>query len=276
MLYTYTSLTRWGAFLEGRTVSGVGEACHLEEHIHRLEMRAVLLSLRHFQEVIQEQCLLIATDNTTVVVFLQNQGETHSLSLYLLCREIILLCDSLQTVLTVRHVPGNQNLIADVKTILVSCSHSVVCKTASSSLERGPSVSIQGKEASSRAGETPSARMVAVRTYIRHRGFSEKATKRITGKVWVNESEWLLLYANSAIVQLCHGENKLIYNEMKFRFVLDQHDELDFIVLAHWNNSPHVAMSPHSDTLFWFRVNQSLLFLLKAVWLEEKQQMPIL
>jgi hypothetical protein len=183
MLYTYTSLTRWGAFLEGRTVSGVGEACHLEEHIHRLEMRAVLLSLRHFQEVIQEQCLLIATDNTTVVDFLQNQGETHSLSLYLLCREIILLCDSLQTVLTVRHVSGNQNLIADVKTILVSCSHSVVCKTASSSLERGPSVSIQGKEASSRAGETPSARMVAVRTYIRHRGFSEKATKRITGKV---------------------------------------------------------------------------------------------
>jgi hypothetical protein len=32
---------------------------------------------------------------------------------YLLCKEIMLLCDSLQTVLTVRHVPGNQNLIAD-------------------------------------------------------------------------------------------------------------------------------------------------------------------
>jgi carbamoyl-phosphate synthase large subunit len=39
---------------------------HLEEHIHLLEMRAVLLSLRHFQEVIQRQSLLIATDNTTV------------------------------------------------------------------------------------------------------------------------------------------------------------------------------------------------------------------
>jgi hypothetical protein len=30
-------------------------------------------------------------------------------------------------------------------------------------------------------GETPSARMVAVRTSIRQRGFSEKATKRISG-----------------------------------------------------------------------------------------------
>jgi hypothetical protein len=35
-------------------------------------------------------------------------------------------------------------------------------------------------------------------------------------------------------------------------------------------------MSLHSDTLFWFRANQSLLFLLNAVWLAEKQQIPIL
>ena len=112
-LYTDASLTGWSAFLEGRTVSGMWEDCHLEEHINLLEMRAVLLSLRHFQEVIQRQSLLIATDNTTVVAYLQNQGGTHSFSLYLLCREIMLLCDSLHTVLTVRHIPGNQNLIAD-------------------------------------------------------------------------------------------------------------------------------------------------------------------
>ena len=68
-------------------------------------MRTVLLSLRHFQEMIQRQSLLIATDNTTVVAYLQNQGGTHSFSLYLLYREMLLLCDSLQTVLTVRHVP---------------------------------------------------------------------------------------------------------------------------------------------------------------------------
>ena len=30
-----------------------------------------------------------------------------------------------------------------------------------------------------------------------------------------------------------------------------------FIVLAHWNNSPRVDMSLHSDTLSWFRANQS-------------------
>ena len=45
---------------------------------------------------------------------------------------------------------------------------------------------------------------------------------------------------------------------------------LIFIVLAHWN------MSLHSDTLFWFRANQSLLFLLNIACLVEKQQIPIL
>ena len=48
------------------------------------------------------------------------------------------------------------------------------------------------------------------------------------------------------------------------RFVLDQHAELDFIVLAHWNNSRRIDMSPDSDTLSCFRTIQYLLFLLIA------------
>jgi hypothetical protein len=48
------------------------------------------------------------------------------------------------------------------------------------------------------------------------------------------------------------------------RFVLDQHVKLDFIVLAHWNNSPRVDMSLHSETLFRIRANKSLLFLFNA------------
>ena len=41
--------------------------------------------------------------------------------------------------------------------------------------------------------------------------------------VWV--SEWLLFYATSAIFQLYHGENKLIFNENEgeVRFVLNEH-----------------------------------------------------
>ena len=91
-------------------------------------------------------------------------------------------------------------------------------------------------------------------------------------------SEWLLFNANSAIVQLYHCENKLIFNEMVMRSALYYTNTLSwiFIVLAHWSKIPRVDMSLHSDTLFWFRANQSLLFLFNAACLADKQQMPIL
>jgi hypothetical protein len=44
-----------------------------------------------------------------------------------------------------------------------------------------------------------------------------------------------------------------------------------FVPNSHW-----VDMSLHSDTLFWFQASQSLLFLLNAAFLVEKQQIPIL
>jgi hypothetical protein len=71
-------------------------------------------------------------------------------------------------------------------------------------------------------------------------------------------SEWVIVVnANSAIFQLYHDENKLI----RWRWwgpLCTRQTLLSwiFIVLAHWNNSPRVDMSLHSDTLFWFRANQ--------------------
>ena len=75
-----------------------------------------------------------------------------------------------------------------------------------------------------------------------------------------------------------HGENKLIFNEMMMRSALFLTNMLSwiFIVLAHWNNSPRIDMSLHIDTLFWFRAIQSLLLLLIATCLAEKQHIPIL
>ena len=59
--------------------------------------------------------------------------------------------------------------------------------------------------------------------------------------------------------------------------LLDQHSLLIFfIVLAHCDNSQLVEMLLHSDTLFWFPANQSLILLLNAPYLTEKQQLPIL
>ena len=65
-------------------------------------------------------------------------------------------------------------------------------------------------------------------------------------------------------IQIYHCENKLHINDWIF------------IVLAHCNNSPRVAWSPHQDTLSWFRANQYLRLLLNYASLAEKQQITIL
>ena len=47
-------------------------------------------------------------------------------------------------------------------------------------------------------------------------------------------------------------------------------------MLAHWNISSRIDMSLRTDTLFWYRANQSLFFLLNAAFFAEKQQIPVL
>jgi hypothetical protein len=59
-------------------------------------------------------------------------------------------------------------------------------------------------------------------------------------------------------------------------FVLDQHAEFDFYSASSLKQKSAVDMSLHLDTLFWFWANQSLLFLLNAACLAEKQRIPIL
>ena len=112
-LYTDSSLQGWGAFLEGKSASGVWSLVQQQEHINLLEMRAVLLALQHFKTLLVSKAVVLATDNTTVVAYLQNQGGTRCHALFLLCKEILLLCLLSHIHLVVRHIPGTFNVLAD-------------------------------------------------------------------------------------------------------------------------------------------------------------------
>ena len=81
-------------------------------------------------------------------------------------------------------------------------------------------------------------------------------------------SEWLLFNASNFSDISWREQINFQWDDDEVRFVLDQ--RWVFTVLAHWKNSPRVDMSLYSDTLFWFRANQSLLFLLNAACLAEK------
>ena len=85
-----------------------------------------------------------------------------------------------------------------------------------------------------------------------------------------------MLCGKWTIIQQYHGENKLLVNEMIMMSALYYTNKLSliYIVLAHCNNSPQLDKSLHAGTLSRFRANQSLLLLLSAACLPEKQQIP--
>jgi hypothetical protein len=81
----------------------------------------------------------------------------------------------------------------------------------------------------------------------------------------------LNFYSSSSLKQQSAGRH--VASLRHITFILDQHASSWIpIVLAHWNNSLLVDMSFHSDTLSIFRANQSLLLLISAACLAEKQK----
>ena len=71
---------------------------------------------------------------------------------------------------------------------------------------------------------------------------------------------WLLFNTKWTIVQLYMARRSYTINEMMMITTLYSTNTLSliFIVLTLWNNSPWVDMSLHSDTLSWFRANQTV------------------
>ena len=114
-LVTDASQSGWGAHLEplGLMVSGVWT---LEErclHINNLEMRAARLAISHFRRQVEGHCVLLSSDNTTVVSYVNRQGGTHSLSLFHETKLLFYMCRDFQVILLSRHIPGRLNVLAD-------------------------------------------------------------------------------------------------------------------------------------------------------------------
>ncbi len=74
MLMTDASLTDWGAILEGRSCQGLWKDHHLSWHIDRLEMLIIFLALKNFLADLRGHHVLIHSDNTSVVSYINHQG----------------------------------------------------------------------------------------------------------------------------------------------------------------------------------------------------------
>ena len=114
-LYTDASHFGWGAHLEPTTLSFHGRRTEDQSqlHINMLEMMAIRLALKQAKTFIHHSCIMISTDNTTVVSYINKQGGTHSHNLCVEVWKIFSWCLEHDIVIRVRHIPGKFNILAD-------------------------------------------------------------------------------------------------------------------------------------------------------------------
>ena len=79
-----------------------------------LELKVVSLVLQRFKDQCQNQTVLVATDNSTVVAYINKQGGTHSVEMCALLWKIMTWCHHYQITLKARHIPGCLNVMADL------------------------------------------------------------------------------------------------------------------------------------------------------------------
>ena len=83
-------------------------------HINVLELKAVSLALRDFKDQCQNQTVLVATDNSTMVAYINKQGGTHSAEMCSLLWKIMTWYHHYHITLKARHIPGCLNVMADL------------------------------------------------------------------------------------------------------------------------------------------------------------------
>ena len=113
-LFTDASNEDWGAHLEQTTTKGLLSDREKRLHINILELKVVSLALQSFKDQCQNQTVLVAMDNSTVVAYINKQGETHLVEMCALLWKIMTWCHHYQITLKARHIPGCLNVMANL------------------------------------------------------------------------------------------------------------------------------------------------------------------
>ncbi len=113
-LETDASLTAWGAVMSGHPARGLWGGHQLTWHINCLEMLAVFRALKHFLPDLRNHNVLVRTDNTAVVSYINHQGGLRSRPLYKLAHQILVWSQDKFLSLRAVYIPGHLNLGADI------------------------------------------------------------------------------------------------------------------------------------------------------------------
>ena len=113
-LFTDASNEHWGAHLDQSSTKSLWSDREKRLHINVLELKAVSRALQSFKDPCQNQTVLVATDNSTVVAYINKQGGTHSAEMCTLPWKIMTWCHHYHITLKARHIPGCLNVMADL------------------------------------------------------------------------------------------------------------------------------------------------------------------
>ena len=114
-LFCDASNEGWGAHLQGCAIGGRWSQEELQEHINVLELRAILLALRSLCEELEGKHIRIMTDNTTALAYVKHQGGVRSEQCDKVAREIWRWAEYRNIWLSIAHIPGVENTLADFK-----------------------------------------------------------------------------------------------------------------------------------------------------------------
>ena len=114
VLTTDASLEGWGGHLLSKRVQGRWRRCQQRQHINVLELQAVFNSLKSFLPKVRGQTVLVQTDNTTVLHYINKLGGTKSLKMCNLTMNLIEWCTKNKIDLIATHIPGIYNTLADM------------------------------------------------------------------------------------------------------------------------------------------------------------------
>ena len=98
-IFTDASKEGWGAHLNEHTARGSWSIPESKMHMNYLELKAVLLALKEFQDLCVDKIVLVATDNTTVVSYINKEGGMRSGPLCALLWRILTWCTQRQVTL---------------------------------------------------------------------------------------------------------------------------------------------------------------------------------
>ena len=111
-IFTDASTEGWGAHREQTTAGGRWTQEEAQDHINVLELRAILLALKSL--VFEKgKHVKVYTDNTTALAYVKNMGGVRSQPCNEIAQMIWEWSEAKAIWLTIAHIPGSQNTLAD-------------------------------------------------------------------------------------------------------------------------------------------------------------------